>query len=118
MMLMKTLVYLACASSVYGYMYSGVEVCTGNTPQDQCSSRMPYTEARLCVCVKGTRTYSIRNNDSGNVKIFSTTDCTGNYGTIAEGSEVINAQWVNSVSYGASGSSTFVKNSCSANWAL
>lgn len=60
---------------------------------------------RVCYCFKGTQTNKLKNTAGGTVKAFSTTDCTGNYDTIAIGSTISNAQWVNSVSMGPSGTS-------------
>lgn len=59
---------------------------------------------RYCFCLKDTQTARIRGENGGDVKLFSTSDCTGNY---ANGNKVTdNAQWVNSVSLGASGISS------------
>lgn len=60
---------------------------------------------RICQCLSGTQTNKIKNTNGGLVRVFSTTDCTGNYDTIAIGSTISNAQWVNSVSLGQSGTS-------------
>ncbi|KAG0293395.1 hypothetical protein BGZ96_002863 [Linnemannia gamsii] len=57
--------------------------------------------SRYCFCLKDTQTARIDGGNGGDVKLFSTTDCTGNY---ANGKKVTdNAQWVNSISLGASG---------------
>lgn len=66
---------------------------------------------RICRCFEGTQTAKIVNTNGGTVKAFSTTDCTGNYDTIAAGSSISNAQWVNSVSFGPSGTS-YVQGTC------
>ncbi|KAF9921323.1 hypothetical protein FBU30_008690 [Linnemannia zychae] len=57
---------------------------------------------RVCVCFRDTQTTQIDGTLGGDVKLFSTADSTGNY---ASGSEKVtcNTQWVNSVSFGASG---------------
>ncbi|KAG0217303.1 hypothetical protein BGX33_010949 [Mortierella sp. NVP41] len=58
---------------------------------------------RACYCLKNTQTAKIYNRDGGDVKLFSTTDCTGNFSKLSEGKTQSNAQWVNSMSFGASG---------------
>ncbi|KAF9303799.1 hypothetical protein BGZ74_002991 [Mortierella antarctica] len=57
---------------------------------------------RFCYCLSQTQTSTIDGTIGGNVKLFSRSDCTGNY---ADGSGKVtkNAQWVNSVSFGVSG---------------
>ncbi|KAF9318242.1 hypothetical protein BG003_011636 [Podila horticola] len=45
----------------------------------------------------------IRGDSGGDIKLFSTSDCTGNYQTLGSNSEAKNTQWVNSFSYGKSG---------------
>jgi hypothetical protein len=56
---------------------------------------------RYCICLSKTQTARIDGVYGVNVKLFSTSDCTGNY---ANGKTITdNAQWVNSVSFGASG---------------
>ncbi|KAG0032360.1 hypothetical protein BGZ81_011049 [Podila clonocystis] len=62
--------------------------------------------SRLCYCISQTQTARIDGRFAGgDVKLFSTSDCTGNW---ANGSGKItnNAQWVNSVSFGKSGISS------------
>lgn len=63
------------------------------------------SSSRQCACLTNTQTAQIENISGGTVKTFSSSDCTGNYGTISLGSTINNAQWVNSVSFGPSGSS-------------
>lgn len=59
---------------------------------------------RYCFCLTSTQTARIDGTYGGDVKLFSTSDCTGNY---ANGRTVTNnAQWVNSISLGASGISS------------
>jgi len=57
---------------------------------------------RTCYCLTNTQTASIRDANGGDIKVFSTSDCTGNYGTPSNGI-VNNAQWVNSISFGKGG---------------
>lgn len=57
---------------------------------------------RTCYCLKNTQTASIRDINGGSIRVFSKSDCTGNYGTLKNGI-VNNAQWVNSISFGKAG---------------
>jgi len=61
---------------------------------------------RPCICLASTQTATIKGVNGGDIKVFSTVDCTGNFQTIGSNSAISNAQWVNSISFGASGSST------------
>ncbi|KAF9213581.1 hypothetical protein CPC16_006158 [Podila verticillata] len=61
-----------------------------------------YTGERWCYCLSKTQTSKIDGRSAGDVKLFSTTDCTGNYAT-GTGKVTSNAQWVNSVSFGKGG---------------
>ncbi|GJJ76050.1 hypothetical protein EMPS_08409 [Entomortierella parvispora] len=61
---------------------------------------------RPCICLASTQTATIKGINGGNIKVFSSVDCTGNYQTIGSNSAISNAQWVNSISFGASGSSS------------
>ncbi|KAF9912379.1 hypothetical protein EC991_011071 [Linnemannia zychae] len=56
----------------------------------------------------------IMNFSGSDVKLFSTTDCTGNYATVKD--DVYNAQWVNSISYGKSGIPSEGPNGCANLW--
>lgn len=61
---------------------------------------------RPCICLASTQTATIKGINGGDIKVFSTADCTGNYQVIGSNKGISNAQWVNSISFGASGSST------------
>ncbi|KAG0309747.1 hypothetical protein BGZ97_012984 [Linnemannia gamsii] len=61
------------------------------------------TDNRSCICLKNTQTAKILNRDAADMKLFSTSDCTGNFSQLGKGKTQINAQWVNSVSMGKSG---------------
>ncbi|KAG0046280.1 hypothetical protein BGZ83_008538 [Gryganskiella cystojenkinii] len=67
---------------------------------------------RICWCLKNTQTAAITGINGGNIKVFSTSDCTGNFATISPNGVLNNAQWVNSVSFGASGVSSTGPDSC------
>ncbi|KAK5797252.1 hypothetical protein F5H01DRAFT_123894 [Linnemannia elongata] len=58
---------------------------------------------RTCICLKNTQSAKIYNKDGGDVKLFSTSDCTGNFSPLVVGKTQSNAQWVNSLSIGKSG---------------
>ncbi|KAI9307060.1 hypothetical protein BJ944DRAFT_247688 [Cunninghamella echinulata] len=63
-----------------------------------------YSCKRVCHCLKNVNTHKVYPGTSAGVfKLFSTTDCTGNYQTMTK--MVDNAEWVKSVSFGPSGSS-------------
>lgn len=59
---------------------------------------------RECICLSETQTSIIYGSKGGIVRAFSSTDCTGNYDVIT--TSLSSAQWVNSISFGQSGSST------------
>ncbi|KAG0232233.1 hypothetical protein BGW42_008287, partial [Actinomortierella wolfii] len=63
---------------------------------------------RTCLCIKNVQTAKIRNVDVGDVKLFSTTDCTGNYSKLGKGKTQGNTYWVYSVSFGDSGKPSVV----------
>ncbi|KAF8952610.1 hypothetical protein CPC16_006908 [Podila verticillata] len=71
---------------------------------------------RGCWCVKNTQTGSITGVNGGNIKLFSTSDCTGNYQTLGSNSKASNTQWVNSFSMGASGVSSSDPQGYCPNW--
>ncbi|KAG0227470.1 hypothetical protein BGW41_003795 [Actinomortierella wolfii] len=56
---------------------------------------------RFCYCLSKTQTATIDGRYGGDVKLFSKSDCTGNYAN-GSGKVTKNAQWVNSVSFGVS----------------
>ncbi|KAF9900798.1 hypothetical protein EC991_006884 [Linnemannia zychae] len=71
---------------------------------------------RICVCVKNVQTFSIYSEPFCNARVFSTSDCTGNFQTINKWDKPIeNAQWVNSISFGKAGISSSGPNGCP-NW--
>ncbi|KAF9934525.1 hypothetical protein FBU30_001666 [Linnemannia zychae] len=57
---------------------------------------------RICYCVSATQTAKIIGTSGGDVKLFSKSDCSGNYAN-GSGITTYNAQWVNSISVGESG---------------
>ncbi|KAG0071450.1 hypothetical protein BGZ89_010576, partial [Linnemannia elongata] len=68
---------------------------------------------RICYCVKNTRTNVFETWPDVNVRLFSTSDCTGNFQAMGEGYDTVgNAQWVNSVSVGEAGISSSGPDGC------
>ncbi|KAF9321666.1 hypothetical protein BG003_000549 [Podila horticola] len=63
-------------------------------------------DERICYCVANVQTGTIRGIDGGNIKLFSNSDCTGNYDILGSNGQVSNTQWVNSISFGRSGISS------------
>ncbi|KAF9176420.1 hypothetical protein BGZ51_000695 [Haplosporangium sp. Z 767] len=58
---------------------------------------------RICYCVKNTQTGTIRTFKDNNARLFSSSDCTGNFRAVKDYSVIENAQWVNSISVGKAG---------------
>ncbi|KAJ2963015.1 hypothetical protein NQZ79_g1933 [Umbelopsis isabellina] len=83
---------LACYSDVYYRTKAGVEHYIAN-----------YGCSRICVCVRNVNTHTIYSMESASTKVFSSSDCTGNYDVIK--SSLSNGEWVNSISFGPKGSS-------------
>ncbi|KAG0286890.1 hypothetical protein BGZ97_007271 [Linnemannia gamsii] len=71
---------------------------------------MVTRDRRLCVCLTNTQTYRIMNFSQSDVKIFRSSDCTGNYDTVE--TDIYDAQWVNSMSFGRSGIRSEDPDSC------
>ncbi|KAF9919195.1 hypothetical protein FBU30_011130 [Linnemannia zychae] len=95
------LLLLALGSQALAYKCLIIKNNTGSQ-----SYRFCVNDAdRQCFCVKNTQTGSIQGDNGGDIKLFSTTDCKGNYQAIGPNQKVTNTQWVNSFSLGASGSS-------------
>ncbi|KAI8072873.1 hypothetical protein BC940DRAFT_291831 [Gongronella butleri] len=82
---------------------SGPWICSS-----QSCRRLPDISGRKCMCLKDVSTYKIYCDpslDCGSIKAFASTDCTGAYDSVT-GSGIKDAYWVNSISFGGSGSST------------
>ncbi|KAF9969736.1 hypothetical protein BGZ73_007761, partial [Actinomortierella ambigua] len=61
-----------------------------------------FDDDRICYCLKDTQTAKIDGRNGGDVKLFSSNNCKGDY-TSGSGKVTYGAQWVNSVSFGKSG---------------
>lgn len=66
----------------------------------------PVVGKRVCICLETSQTAKLTNTNGGDMKLFSTSDCTGNFVQLAKGKTQSNAQWVNSASVGQSGISS------------
>ncbi|KAF9373254.1 hypothetical protein CPB97_000698 [Podila verticillata] len=67
---------------------------------------------RFCVCLETTQTAKIKNTNGEVMKLFSTTDCTGNFSVLTKGNTQSNSQWVNSASVGVDGIPSFGPTQC------
>ncbi|KAF9292167.1 hypothetical protein BKA57DRAFT_497363 [Linnemannia elongata] len=77
------------------------------------SVEVPVAGKRHCVCLETSQTSKIKNTNGGVMKLFSTSDCTGNYAVLSKGATRSNAQWVNSASVGQDGIPSSGPNDCS-----
>ncbi|KAG0025746.1 hypothetical protein BGZ82_009850 [Podila clonocystis] len=66
------------------------------------ATTLDFQDDRVCYCLSQTQTAKIDGTKGGDVKLFSSDNCTGNYSN-GSGKVTSNAQWVNSVSFGRSG---------------
>ncbi|KAF9096609.1 hypothetical protein BGX29_008517 [Mortierella sp. GBA35] len=97
----KTLVLLlALSSSAFASYYADIR---NNDGSKAFRFTVVAPSSRACWCVRNTQTGSIKGVNGGNIKLFSSSDCTGNYQTIESNGIAKNTQWVNSFSMGASG---------------
>ncbi|KAG0046671.1 hypothetical protein BGZ83_008124 [Gryganskiella cystojenkinii] len=88
---------VAGSASAYGYEL----VVKNNAGVGKTFSLVPGD--RYCYCLRNTQTNTITGKNGGDIKLFSKSDCTGNFATLGSNSQQNNAQWVNSVSFGESG---------------
>ncbi|KAF9121838.1 hypothetical protein BG015_005716, partial [Linnemannia schmuckeri] len=101
-LLFITILLLLVATTVQADPYQSVIVYNnGEAKSRWFGFDVPNT--RLCVCLSKTQTYRIQTDNAGDVKLFGSTDCTGSYGTMGSTTNIYNAQWVNSVSWGKKG---------------
>ncbi|CAO3607024.1 unnamed protein product [Cunninghamella echinulata] len=113
---LNNLVFLFLVISGYSIAVSAVfydvPYCTGGA----CKFLTSTSTKRVCACMSGTRTEKINYDESGILKLFSTKDCTGNYQQVYKGQSVKNAMWVNSISFGPSGTSVMDGDGCGSRW--
>ncbi|KAF9934523.1 hypothetical protein FBU30_001664 [Linnemannia zychae] len=88
---------LAFAEAVFAY-----SVAIGNNDNSLGAILVAEEGQRTCFCVSASQTAYIDGRNGGDVKLFSKSDCTGNYSNGSRG-YTYNAQWVNSISVGPSG---------------
>ncbi|KAF9903596.1 hypothetical protein EC991_003508 [Linnemannia zychae] len=67
------------------------------------SASMGFNEGRSCACMKNTQTGTIKGVNGGLIRLFRSTDCTGDYDILGSNSQLNNANWVNSISFGQAG---------------
>ncbi|KAF9301780.1 hypothetical protein BGZ74_006273 [Mortierella antarctica] len=101
MKLLYLLSAAACASVAYAEYK--VQICN-NGCQKVHTFKTP-NNIRPCICLASTQTATIGGIDGGIIKVFQSNNCRGNYQTIPSNKAIENAQWVNSMSFGPSGSS-------------
>jgi hypothetical protein len=104
----KALVFLIAFALQSGVALADYQVNIYNNNESK-SNMFPLwegTPVRWCVCVRNTQTGFIEGVNGGLIKLFSSSDCTGNYDTIGSNEKVGNANWVNSFSFGRSGISS------------
>ncbi|KAF9216576.1 hypothetical protein BGZ59_009087 [Podila verticillata] len=96
----KSLVLLMAVYSNVAFGFSWIKLTdnAGNIHEESV-----FPEDRFCLCLKNTQTATISGVSAGTIRLFSSSDCTGNYQTIYEDDKTGNAYWVNSVSWGKSG---------------
>lgn len=92
---------VACASVALAD--PGVKITNDNGSQSK--TLTTPSNVRSCVCLASTQTATIQGVNGGTIRVFSSVDCTGAYDTISTNGKISNAQWVNSISWGPSGSS-------------
>ncbi|KAG0089641.1 hypothetical protein BGZ93_000014 [Podila epicladia] len=91
----------ACASVAYAQY--AVQIC--NNGCQKTHTFKTTSSIRPCICLASTQTATIGGINGGDIKVFRSTDCTGSYQKIGPNEGINNAQWVNSMSFGPSGSS-------------
>ncbi|KAF9189310.1 hypothetical protein BGZ51_009704 [Haplosporangium sp. Z 767] len=101
----STLILLSALCVQIAFAGIGHTIELTNNSGKETAIGVPSTE-RWCYCLKNTQTATIKGINGGDIKLFSKSDCTGNYSTLKGMGKISNAQWVNSISFGVSGSST------------
>ncbi|KAK5807785.1 hypothetical protein F5H01DRAFT_352585 [Linnemannia elongata] len=101
MKLLHLLSAAACASIALADY--AVQIC--DTDCNRVHTFRTPSNIRPCICLASTQTGTIGDINGGDIKVFQSIDCTGNYQVIKPGKAISNAQWVNSMSFGPSGSS-------------
>ncbi|KAK3823886.1 MAG: hypothetical protein JOS17DRAFT_752498 [Linnemannia elongata] len=97
-MLKSVLMLALCATIAFAQAY---EVHIWNNA----GKRVSLTDnagRRSCICLNNTETAKIYNKVGGDVRLFSSSECIGNYALLAVGKTQTNAHSVNSLSIGKS----------------
>ncbi|KAF9909928.1 hypothetical protein EC991_007731 [Linnemannia zychae] len=93
-----------------------VEISNNNKSKKARFVVMTEISPRDCICVRNTQTGFIKGLKGGTIKLFSTSDCTGNSQNLGSNAEIGNTQWVNSFSFGLSGHPSSDPNGYCPNW--
>ncbi|KAF9981053.1 hypothetical protein BGZ65_004372 [Modicella reniformis] len=67
---------------------------------------------RQCYCLSNTLSITIYGKGGGLIQAYSSNNCSGGYQVIGSDSELGNAQWVNSISFGPGGVNTLKPGDC------
>ncbi|KAF9176653.1 hypothetical protein BGZ51_009876, partial [Haplosporangium sp. Z 767] len=88
-----------CAQAVLAVTCIQIENNTGLRAANLCAATDKNGPSeRICYCVKNTQTGLVRTYKNNNARLFSSSDCTGNYQALKDYAVIENAQWVNSIS--------------------
>lgn len=103
-----------CVQSVLAVICAEVRDNTGLKAARLCAATDKSGPSdRICYCLKNTQTGSISIPRGSNSRLFSSSDCTGNFQAVNEASWIENTQWVNSISIGKAGISSRGPDGCS-----
>ncbi|KAG0238979.1 Peptidyl-prolyl isomerase cwc27 [Actinomortierella wolfii] len=102
-LIMQKVILLLLALCVNTALVAGYAIVIYNNDKSDWAEFEGGNSFRTCLCVKNTQTGYLKGYNGGDIKLFSTTDCTGNFQKVGSNSEVKNIQWVNSISYGKPG---------------
>ncbi|KAF9974631.1 hypothetical protein BGZ73_001894 [Actinomortierella ambigua] len=105
------LVLLALSSTAFAVKCVQVTNNSGKLTEKLCV----VDQDRQCFCLKNTQTNIIKGINGGDIKLFWSSNCKGDYNILGSNSQISGAQWVNSVSLGASGKPSYYDGFCP-NW--
>ncbi|KAG0244819.1 hypothetical protein BGW41_006377 [Actinomortierella wolfii] len=97
---MKKILLLLALFTVSALAQTWTFTCTNNRGK---SVTAKAAGKRICICLKTSQTFKLTNNNAGDMKLFWSDDCTGDYVPLAKGKSHSPAHWVNSASVGQSG---------------
>ncbi|KAG0221689.1 hypothetical protein BGW42_007356, partial [Actinomortierella wolfii] len=105
------LLLLALISTAFAYKCAIISNNDGKKSEKLCV----HDADRQCFCVANVQTYKIKGVNGGDIKLFWSRDCTGNFKKLDSNSETVKAHWVNSISLGKSGIPSYYDGTCP-NW--